>query len=252
MTTILNKLSLAFVGFVLSFSSALTHATVGCKLTMEIEKTIGQHYSSYELTEQQCISIGDGEELYVLGVEKGHDGDFPEVDIFLVQLDKHRRIKNYKILEDWLSPDSFSVYVDRVEFGIWKTLKSNGKIFSLLRSYEHTRRYFPAAYKILNFFKISSNSITQISSDLEMSVFYGEVDDKNSLTVNADLKRILQIKNKNNQQFLQVKISGCKSEDATYEECSDKKPQWKNEKLINFNDEFIDFELEFGLGRGTL
>jgi hypothetical protein len=243
MTTILNKLSLAFVGFVLSFSSGLTHATDGCKLTMEIEKTIGQNYSSYELTDQKCISIGGGEELHVLGVKKGHDGDFPEVDIVLLQLDTHKRIKNYKILEDWLSPDAFSVFVGGVEFGVWKTLKSNGKIFSLLRGHEHNKRYNPAAYNILNFFKISPNSITQISSDLEVSSYYAEFDDKNGLTVNADIKRILLIKNKNNQQFLQVKKSGCKSEDPTYEECSDKKPQWQNEKLVKFNDEFIDFDL---------
>jgi hypothetical protein len=82
-----------------------------------------------------------------------------------------------------------------------------------------------------------------ISSDLQVSSYYAEFDDKNGLTVNGDLKRILLIKNKNNHQFLQIKKSGCKSEDPTYEGCSDKKPQWKNEKLIKFNDEFMDFEL---------
>jgi hypothetical protein len=165
MTTIFNKLSLAFVGFVLSFSSGLTHATDGCKLTMEIEKAIGQNYSSYELTDQKCISIGDGEELYVLGVEKGDDGVFPEVDIFLAQLDKYKRIKNYKILEDWLTRDVHRVRVERVEFGIWKTLKSNGKIFSLLINHESYNRYHLGGFKFLNFFKITPNDIFRFASE---------------------------------------------------------------------------------------
>jgi hypothetical protein len=213
----------------------------------EVENLVKKFYKHYQYWGgSKCLLIEDGHEFCALAIDKSAEAnpDVREIDMLLTISDQQGNLQAHKILKNWLDSDAMSLSIAEIQFNIWRELKSDGKIFSIITNQEGSSRVYGYYGKDLTFFKLSSHGISLISDPLPIYRFRSENNgsDKFSRTIS---RRIIVIKDQGDQQLLVVRASLCEDDDTVLEknDCEHKKLKWKNEKMINFNDKFITFSL---------
>ena len=226
------------------FGMSVTARADSFEAPAEVESIVKKNYEKYQFWRgSECLLIDGGHEFCALAIDKSVEDypDFREIDMLLTISDRKRKILGYKILKNWLDSDGMSLSIDNIQFGIWEKLKSNGRIFSITIKEEGSSRVNSYDGKELTFFKLLNDRILQISNPISIYKFNSENDmaDKFSRAIS---RRIIIIKEQNNQQFLVTRVSACEDDDTVPEKnnCNNRKVKWKNEKIVRFDNEFMD------------
>ena len=239
-----------FTSFFLSwivFGMSVTARADTFEAPAEVESIVKKNYGKYQFWRgSECLLIDGGHEFCALAIDKSVEDypDFREIDMLLTISDRKRNILGYKILKNWLDSDAVSLSIDNIQFGIWGKLKSSGRIFSITIKKEGSSRVNSYDGKELTFFKLLNDRISQMSEPISIYRYNNENNgaDKFSRAVS---RRIIIIKEQNNQQFLATRVSACEDDETIPEKnnCNNRKVKWKNEKTVRFEDKFVDFDL---------